>query len=70
MAGKVTFVKTGGVREFDVKEGMSIQHVLKQAAVQTGKGVEVRLNGKVITDLDASVKAGDQVMVVGEIAGG
>jgi len=69
----VTVVQTGDVQEIELTEGMTVLQALGEADISEedlkSDGLQVRLNNKVIEDLDAVLAAGDQLMVVGNIAG-
>lgn len=73
-SGKVTVVQTGAVNEVELTEGMTAKQALAAADLlpenMDEDGLQVRLNGAVITDLDIVLTAGDQLLVVGDIAGG
>ena len=70
----VTIVQTGEVQEVEVAEGTTVKQVLaEELGLNTDLfeelGIQVRVNNKVITDLDAAVNAGDLLLLVGNIAG-
>ncbi|MBI3572020.1 MoaD/ThiS family protein [Candidatus Kaiserbacteria bacterium] len=69
MTEKVTVVQTGAVREIDFTEGMTVKQAIAAADLQVSENHEVRLNGSPCPDHDTVLKAGDQVMIVGQIAG-
>lgn len=69
MTDKVTVVQTGAVREIDFTEGMTVKQAIATAELRVSDDHEVRLNGAPCPDQDTVLKAGDQVMVVGQIAG-
>lgn len=66
----ITYVQTGRVQELAFEAGMTVAQALRSLGVTLAKGQEVRLNNRVIADHDVSLTPGDQLMVVGNVAGG
>ena len=70
---KITVVQTGDIDELDFVEGMTARQALTQIGATeealSGEGLEVRLNGTKTSDLDVVLADGDQLMVIGDIAG-
>ncbi len=68
--GTVTLVQTGNVEELNNEKGMTIAAALDRAGWTLGDDNEVRVNNKPVKLLDTILKDGDQVMIIGEVAGG
>lgn len=66
----ITFVQTGRVQTIPYEAGISIAQALRQIGVNVSRGQEVRLNNQPINDHDTTLSPGDQLMVVGNVAGG
>ena len=66
----VTFAQTGNVQPLAFRPGLTIKQALAELSWKIEDGQQLRLNGTVCTDFDTELKANDQVLIVGEIAGG
>lgn len=66
----VTLAQTGDVQQLAFKDGLTVAQALEAKNWKLTKANEVRLNGAICTDLDTALKPDDQVLVVGQIAGG
>ena len=70
----VTVIQTGAVKEISFTEGMTVMEAFEAAGVSgdslTRSGNQVRLNNNVITDPDTELAENDQLVLVGNIAGG
>jgi sulfur carrier protein ThiS len=66
----VTFAQTGNVQPLAFRPGLTIKQALAELSWSIEDGQQLRLNGTLCTDFDTELKANDQVLVVGEIAGG
>jgi len=69
----ITVVQTGEVQEVEYVNGMTMKQALAELGLSEedlkSNGLQVRLNNVVTEDLDAALKAGDLLLVVGNIAG-
>jgi len=68
-APQVTVVQTGAVRDVDFVEGMTVKQAIAASGLRVRDRNEIRLNGTPCPDQDTTLNAGDQVMIVGQIAG-
>jgi len=68
-SGKVTIVQTGAVREVDFTAGLTVRQAIAAADLTVTERNEVRLNNAPCPDQDTVLAVGDQVMIVGQIAG-
>lgn len=66
---KVFIARTGDVREVNFTEGMTIGAAIKAAGYVRDRGTEVRVNNTKVTKMNTLLKAGDQITLLGEIAG-
>lgn len=69
----ITVVQSGDVTEVKFKSGVTARQALDKAGLSSedleAEALQVRLNNKIITDLDVPMRRGDQLMVVGDIGG-
>lgn len=65
----VSVVATGKAKTVAFRTGMTLGNALDESGVTVGDQDEVRVNGVEAPDDDMKLSAGDQVMVVQEIAG-
>jgi protein involved in polysaccharide export with SLBB domain len=66
---KVFVARTGDVCEVDFKEGLTLGSAIEVAGFKLANVADVRVNAKKITDMKTMLKAGDQVTLLGKIAG-
>lgn len=66
----ITVVQTGRVQEVPYEVGMTIAAALRALNLRVGRGQEIRLNNQPIRDQDTTLAPADQLMVVGNVAGG
>ena len=66
----ITFAQTGRVQEIPYEAGMTIAQALRALNIKVGRGQELRLNNNPIRDQDTTLSPGDQLMAVGNVAGG
>jgi sulfur carrier protein ThiS len=66
----VMVAQTANVKNLEYSEGMTADDAIKAAGMSAGEGVQVRLNGQPLTELNSPLKAGDVLMLVGNTSGG
>lgn len=67
---KITLVQTGKVQEVSFTPGMTPKQVFAAQGWELNESNEVRLNNRILKDLDTELNDGDTLMVIGEISGG
>lgn len=66
---KVFVARTGDVCEVDFKEGLTLGRAIEAAGFKLANVADVRVNAKKVTNMGTMLKAGDQVTLLGKIAG-
>ena len=66
---KVFVTKTGEVCELDFTQGMTVGRAIELAGYRTDRVTDIRVNAKRVTDMATRLKAGDQISLLGKIAG-
>ncbi len=66
----ITYISTGKLLEIPYEVDMSIAQALRILGVTLSRGEELRVNNEPITDFDTTLNPGDQIMTVGNVAGG
>ena len=66
---KVFVARTGDVCEVGFTKDMTLGGAIKAAGYKTDGVTDVRVNNKKVKDMGTKLKAGDQVTLLGKIAG-
>lgn len=66
---KVFVVRTGDVVEVGFAEGMTLGEAIYGAGFNTNNVTDVRINNKKVKNMETVLKAGDQITLLGKIAG-
>ena len=68
-SAKVFVARTGDVCELDFTKGMTLGDAIGNAGYRLDNVTDVRVNNKKVKDMETKLKAGDQVTLLGKIAG-
>lgn len=69
VAEKVFVVRTGDVCEVVFTQGMTLGQAIENAGYRHDAVTDVRVNNEKVADMATVLKADDQVMLLGKIAG-
>lgn len=69
MSDTIQIIQAGNVQEVEFEEGMTVESALEAAGITVGTGIEVRLNNRVLRDLEVELAANQTLLLVGAVRG-